>query len=289
MKLTTPPLKLLFCSFAFLALISACSDSSVTSQPGQPDADITPAAEDDSQEPDSIQLDWESSSHSDTFVVSEDGVNSACARCHAPIVWVPTVEDMPESCSSCKFEVEQPPPYLAQEEWRPIECHVCHQADGDEIEPEIAWLEIAQIEEYEEVAGSTELCQKCHLAGEITGHASVTVEGDHEGYQCTQCHEVHSTAASCGGEGCHDQMAEPITGHDEAHAAVNCVACHDSTGMEVGPDPATSAWTTFITAMKENEMRAFSSHSTQLSVDCERCHYSQNPWGLSEIKTSNNP
>ena len=191
---------------------------------------------------------------------------------------------MPESCSACKFEVEQPPPYLSETDWRAIECHVCHEADGDEIEPEIAWLEIAQIEEYQEVSGVDDLCNKCHLATDILGHASVVVGGDHAGYSCTQCHSAHSTAASCGGDGCHADMPEPISGHDEAHAGVLCIACHDASGMQVGPDPDTALWTTILPTADGAESRAFISHSTQVTVDCERCHSAGNPWGLSEVE-----
>jgi hypothetical protein len=274
----------LILSLMFLALISACSNDSNTTQRDEVDSDVLEATEESQQDPDTIQLDWESGPHSDTYVVSDEEVNNTCARCHAPLVWVPSVEDMPESCSSCKFEVEQPPPYMPPEDWRPIECQVCHEADGDEVEPEIAWLEIAQIEEYEEVAGATELCQKCHLAGDVAAHTSVVVGGDHEGYECTRCHNAHSTAASCTGEGCHEQMPEPITGHDQAHANVSCVACHDASSLEVGPHPDTGIWTTFFPSEGEDSLRAFPSHDTQVSVACDRCHFPDNPWGLSEVE-----
>ncbi|MGD8604930.1 MAG: hypothetical protein PVF49_10215 [Anaerolineales bacterium] len=284
MKPKPTPLKIVFFSLMFLAFISACSQGGVATQVEDQSADLSQSTEANPQDPASIQLDWEAGPHADTFVVSGDDTNDTCARCHAPIVWVPSVEDMPESCSSCKFDVEQPPPYMPPEEWRPIECHVCHQADGDEIDPEIAWLEIAQIEEYQEVASVTELCQKCHLAGEIAGHTSVTVAGDHAGYECTRCHDAHSTAASCTGEGCHDQMPEPITGHDQAHANVSCVACHDASGMEIGPNPDTAIWTTLFPSEGEDSLHAFPSHNTQVSIACDRCHFADNPWSLSEIE-----
>lgn len=268
----------------FLALLCACSDGDdstqvVASEDGSPEGTVVVA-----QDPQTIQLDWESGAHADTFVVSDDGTNSTCARCHAPLVWVPTIDDMPESCATCKFDVEEPPPFLAEEEWRAIECHVCHQGDRDEVSPEIAWLEIAQIEEYQEVTSVDELCNKCHSTTDILGHVSVVVGGDHYGYSCTQCHSAHSTVASCNAEGCHAEMPEPISGHDEAHAGVHCVACHDSSGLEIGPDPDTAVWTTFISPTDEAEPRAFISHTTQVSVDCERCHFAGNTWGLSEVE-----
>jgi hypothetical protein len=289
MKQTISPRKTILIFIMLLTLMSACSGGDAPTQNTGADPDLVETDEGEPQDPETIQLNWESGAHSDTFVVSDEGNNSTCARCHAPIIWVPAVEDMPESCSSCKFEVEQPPPYLAQEEWRPIECQVCHEADGDDVEPEIAWLEIAQIEEYEEVAGVDELCQKCHMANEITGHFSVTVGGDHIGYSCTDCHDAHSTVASCGGEGCHAEPSESVIGHDNAHAEVLCVACHDASNMQVGLDPDTSLWTTFIGSEGDEGLRPFTSHTTQASVDCGRCHYVDNPWGLSELGSSPNP
>ena len=45
----------------------------------------------DTSDPQVIQASWEGSSHADTFVLDEEGNNNTCARCHAPIVWLPSM------------------------------------------------------------------------------------------------------------------------------------------------------------------------------------------------------
>ncbi len=236
-------------------------------------------------EANSVTADWADSPHADTYVLNDAGANSTCAACHAPMQWIPSMEDMPESCSTCKFEVDPPPPTITETDWTHVECKVCHAEKKGEIQPEVLWLEIAPIEEYAEVSSHTELCQKCHLAGELAGHASVQVSGDHAGYECTECHQAHSAQASCSAQGCHDEVLDPalgIPGHDDQHANVRCVACHDAGDLQVGPDPETGEWTTFITGENEDVgPRPFVSHDTRLEVDCERCHYPGNPWELS--------
>jgi hypothetical protein len=97
---------------------------------------------------------------------------------------------------------------IKEEEWEHIPCKVCHQVKKDEVQAEFAWLEIAAIEEYAEVASSTELCLKCH----------------------GECHEVLAS----------------IPGHDEDHQAVSCMACHDADGLPVGPDEQEGIWVTSL-------------------------------------------
>lgn len=223
---------------------------------------------------------WQEGAHASTFVLDEQDQNSTCARCHAPVNWLPSMDDMPESCMACKFEVDPPPPVIPEGEWTHVECKVCHKYKKDVLQPEAVWLEIAAIEEYIEVASVTELCDKCHLAGGLEAHASIRVAGDHAGYDCTDCHDAHSTQASCGGVDCHPtQMdgSEGIVGHDADHASVSCSACHDAAGMSVGPAVESGLWLTYL---PETEI-AMTSHETQRSVDCSRCHFAGNTWGLS--------
>jgi hypothetical protein len=202
------------------------------------------------------------------------------------------MEDMPENCSTCKFEVDPPPPVIDQSEWTHVECRVCHQEKKGEIMPDVLWLEIAAIEEYAEISSHEELCQMCHLAEEIPGHTSVQVAGDHAGYDCTECHDAHTTTASCMTADCHgDVLAaeRDIPAHDENHNLVRCQACHDAGGLTVGPHPETGKWTTFIpagTASEDTQWTPFASHTTQVAVACDRCHYEANPWELSvEVKS----
>ncbi len=238
---------------------------------------ISPGAESD---PDMSEALWSESPHASTFVVDENGQNSTCARCHAPVNWVPGMDDMPASCSTCKFEVDPPPPYIEETDWTAVECKVCHELNKKgEVEDGYAWLEIAAIEEYAEVSSPEELCAKCHTNEALAGHLAVSVAGDHLGYACTACHDAHSAAASCGETGCHPAIdaGEPILGHDEDHVQVDCVACHDASSLTVGIDPETALWSTYLDGGLE---QAFYSHDTQLGVDCQRCHFEGNPWGI---------
>ena len=277
-------------------MLSSCDGSESTTAPqatqsgqtspgatsGSTDPGETPPTDMPPDEPDVIQTKWESSSHANTFVVSDGGVNSTCARCHAPFNFIPTMDDMPESCSTCKFEVDPPPPFTSEADWIVVECKVCHKYKRDKIEPGFAWLEIAPIEEYAEVSSATELCDKCHLAEDIDGHFSVVVMGAHPGYLCTDCHDAHDTTASCSTSGCHEGTLETdVSGHDEDHSDVSCVACHDGGGMEVGRISDSGSWFTFIEDGEGNMIPA-ASHNIVLAAPCERCHYPENAWGLSE-------
>jgi hypothetical protein len=259
-------------------------------EPGQSDVTAIPAVPTSTAavaEPDpaAIQVAWESSPHADTFILDANGQNNTCARCHAPINWLPAMEDLPESCFACKFELEPPPPTIAEGEWVDVPCKICHRVDKkDNVQPEVVWLEIAPLDEYIAVTSPSELCLKCHAAADLPGHTTVEVGGAHPRYECTKCHSAHDTKASCDTPGCHVEPTSPIPGHDTDHQTVSCVACHDGSGMEVGPDDVTSTWTTFITRSTEGgeERFAFTSHQVVLEAKCDRCHFASNPWGLTE-------
>jgi hypothetical protein len=285
---------LFFLLVIFCLLLSSCSSDDSTSAPPSTqsgstspgatsdpsDPDTTPPTEAAPDEPDVIQTKWENSSHASTFVVTEGGVNSKCARCHAPFNFIPTMDDMPESCATCKFEVDPPPPFTSEADWIDIECKVCHKYKRNKIEPGFAWLEIAPIEEYAEVSSSTELCDKCHLAGEVEGHFSIIVMGEHGGYLCTDCHDAHDTIATCSSSGCHEATLEAdLSGHDADHSAVSCLACHDSGEMEIGILEETGTWFTFLEG-PEGSLIPAASHNIVLAAPCERCHFEENPWGL---------
>lgn len=274
--------------------LTACGESAevvtqpVPGQTTQGETETTTDAPGESEAPadaNSIAADWAGSPHADTYVLNDASENSTCAACHAPVQWVPSMEDMPESCSTCKFEVEPPPPVIAESEWTHVECKVCHEEKKGEIQPQAQWLEIAAIEEYAEVSSHSELCQKCHIAGDLPGHTSVQPAGDHAGYECTECHQAHSTEASCSAAGCHEDVLDPalgIPGHDEQHANVRCEACHDAGDLPVGPHPDSGEWTTFIASdIDGDDLRPFVSHDTRVEAACERCHFPGNPWELS--------
>ena len=123
------------------------------------------------------------------------------------------MDDLPESCFACKFELEDPPPFIPENEWVDIPCHVCHEADRDgNIQPEIAWWEIAPLGEYIAVASPTELCLKCHAPTDTLRHGDVQLGGAHIDYECTGCHAAHDTTTSCDVVGCHGDVIEPELG-----------------------------------------------------------------------------
>lgn len=246
--------------------------------------------EEQESDPEVINLQWENSAHATSFVTDINNQNNSCAKCHAPIEWMPTVEDLPESCFTCKFELSEPPKLINESQWQSITCKVCHQTDKKgNVLPEFSWLEVAALEEYTEVESVNELCMKCHAPSNIPDHVAIELGGAHADFQCTDCHNAHELTTSCGDSSCHETLQDPekiIPGHDEDHSDVACEACHDASDLEVGPDEESGIWTTFATWAVESEgntesgITPFVSHNTVLEADCSRCHFADNPWDL---------
>ena len=239
------------------------------------------------------QAKWENSPHADTYAM-EKGPNTYCAKCHSPGNWDPAATiDPPPNCVSCKFSFEDSPriaagnPLVAKSEWVDIGCNVCHRAQGDYVEPEIAWLDTAT-GYYETVADVTALCEKCHLDNETLRHKRELSGGAHADYLCTECHDAHDTQANCAD--CHQEaMSDPLANHsqyDETHPSLTCVACHDGSGLEVQPIENQGVWVTFRTTelMGRSSSKPYQSHVIQRTVNCQRCHYANNPWALDEIQ-----
>ena len=277
-----------------VTLLAACTTSDNTNQQGGQSAISSEPSNQDAGPPqpeeggdtgaEAIQGAWQNSPHADTFVLDAAGNNDACVRCHGPVDWIPPLEDIPESCFTCKFEIDPPPPLVPEDKWDDIPCFMCHQVDAKgNVAEGFIFLEFAVFDEYTEVETSTELCRKCHGQVGFRGHVGIQVEGAHADYTCTQCHNPHDTAASCGTAGCHEEVASN-PGHDDDHQAVSCAACHDGSSLEVGYREEDGSFTTFITAQVEGveSFLPFESHHLVLESSCERCHYPANPWGLSE-------
>jgi hypothetical protein len=74
---------------------------------------------------------------------------------------------------------------------------------------------------------------------------------------------------------------------------VSCIACHDASGADVGPDPEDEAglWTTTETTSGRGPptTNAIVSHSIQWSVACDRCHSKGNAYGLSTRDSAGDP
>jgi hypothetical protein len=267
--------------------VSSSSDQDESS------TDQSPVIENEESQPEPVTPDeaWLSSPHADSYVKSSAERNDTCARCHSPVQWLPGPEDIPESCLTCKFDVDEPEPLISEQDWEHVPCKTCHRIKKDEVEPEAAWLDIAVIEEYIDIDSTTELCQKCHEESEQSGHKpAFTLSDDHADLECTDCHDSHATIVNCTGSGCHEDILvedTSIAGHDADHGLVSCIACHDAAELQVGPSEDGETWQTFITVAGDGEERTVphSSHQTQVEVACDRCHFSGNPWDLSDAVT----
>lgn len=239
------------------------------------------------------QAKWESSPYADTYAL-EKGPNTYCAKCHAPANWDPaTTIDRPPNCVSCKFPFEDSPriaagnPLVVESEWADIGCNVCHRVQDGVVESEIAWLDSAT-GYYESVADATALCEKCHLDNETLRHKRELSDGAHVDYLCTECHDAHDTQANC--IDCHQEaMSDPLGNHsqyDETHPSLTCVACHDGSGLQAQFIENQGVWVTFRTTdlMGRRSSKPYQSHVIQRTVNCQRCHYANNPWALDEIE-----
>lgn len=245
---------------------------------GAPQSTELPKAELD---PALIESYWEAGPHAHTYVVNDDGTNSSCARCHAPLEFIPSMDEMPESCAACKFEIDDPPPLVAEADWESIPCNICHRVKKDKVDPEYVWLSVPPIDEYIEVESTTELCMNCHIRIDIPGHETPDLVNAHSDFTCTQCHNAHSTTArSCNSDDCHADYTNSfdiIPGHDQPHSNINCWVCHDASGLSAGLDNNEN----WVTLLDPGEL-PFVSHNIIKETLCERCHYLGNPWKLSE-------
>ena len=249
---------------------------------------------------------WESGPHS--IYDQGHGPNDWCARCHSPQNWNPEATvGRPPNCVSCKFPGQEMTVgdgnvLIPEEDWYAIPCESCHVMENG-YAGEIAWLNPIKME-YESVATSTELCEKCHVTttGNAFGSAvdhRVNLGGSaHLNYggflgeeapptYCTDCHDPHTTDPLQ----CVDCHAEDIEKAEHAFGSyalmrdtVTCMACHDASGADVGPHPDEDIdlWTPILTEMGRSgpTTSAIVSHSIVYEVTCDRCHYEGNPYDL---------
>jgi len=233
---------------------------------------------------------WRGGAHAASYDLGK-GPNTYCARCHSPANYDPMAKvDPPPNCVSCKFAFESEPrvavsnPLVPEADWKGVGCESCHWMKGGVAQAEISWLNV-QTGYHETLATTTALCEKCHADTETLRHKRDLQDGAHQGYTCTQCHDAHTTQASCTAANCHPQVGsepEPVAGHDANHVQVTCVACHDAGGLQVGPLEGQDVWVTFRTTqlLGRANTEPYQSHYLQASAPCQRCHFDDNPWGL---------
>jgi len=196
-----------------------------------------------------------------------------------------------------------------------VECNTCHEVENCQLAVEPAWYE-QRTGGYVSIEDTIELCEKCHTDTQMLSLGDKT----HAGFSCTTCHDAHRLETSCTNQGCHRSLdsVNPLAinfthpsndncyqagchggfvltptpestvvprivwnHRDGNHNAVSCAACHDANGLEVGM--LDSVWVT----INSSAMEYYPSHNIQRSVDCNRCHFVDNPWGLMDISTAN--
>jgi hypothetical protein len=238
---------------------------------------------------------WQQSPHSHTYDPGK-GPNTYCARCHAPRNWDPqAVIDPPPNCVSCKFEFEDEPrvaagnPPVPPGEWLDIRCDICHEMNEGLADPQPVWWDQAAAQ-YVPVTYSSASCEECHRDTEVLRHGRELGSDAHADFQCTDCHDAHSVAASCADSRCHSEWS--VEHHDEErHTAVSCIACHDASSLDVGPREAGGQWITWRTTelMGRSSTEPYQSHAVALAVDCARCHFAGNEWGLETLSPGDAP
>lgn len=334
--------RVLLWALIFLSMLPGCTADEGGEKSPTATAARTPAATPDPRIVAIEQL-WRGSVHAHTYA-EEKGPNTYCARCHSPENWDPAATiGTPPNCVSCKFPFDEKMrvapsnPPVPEASWQNIGCEICHPVTGGAVQASVSWLNTSTGYR-ENVADNSALCAHCHKDTDTLRHARNLGTSAHISFVCTDCHDPHSTQASCTEAACHadepvplptplpehvDQkdthqckechpsvderhmnvLEEPPTacfdchghlfgggssslmqeGHSDAHTGVACVACHDATGLEVGPVADGSHWITFriteLLGRTSNE--PYQSHNLQRDVDCSRCHYANNPWDLS--------
>jgi hypothetical protein len=244
--------------------------------------------------------------HADTYSLGT-GPNTYCAECKSPVNWDPqAIINLPPNCVSCKFQsdttmrIAAGNPLVPESEWKGIRCATCHANDaGGEVDPALAWWDQAS-GAYVAMSSTTELCEQCHRdSGRGTLRRREIADSlIHTDATCTTCHDPHSGAAAC--TDCHNPQDEdtefidncwtPYLAEDAPaqHTDLLCVACHDNAGMDVRPvdtsdEPYEGQWATWRNTMIAGvipSVHVWVSHNLSGEVDCARCHYADNPWGL---------
>jgi hypothetical protein len=196
--------------------------------------------------------------------------------------------------------------FVSEEEWVGIPCETCHTVEANGIvNVGIAWFNPIK-KEYQDVSNPTELCEKCHVTttGNSFGSAvthKITLGGSaHLNYGgflgdvppptfCSDCHDPHSLEPKqC--VDCHEDVTTSDT-HMKGYNAimlekVTCMACHDASGLDVGPHPDEEMggiWVTQQTTLGRGGPSTdyILSHSIVYEVACDRCHFEGNMHGLS--------
>lgn len=282
----------------------------------------TEAPPEPTQPPDhsAIVAAWEQSPHGNTYDLGK-GPNTYCSRCHSPQNWDPAATtDNPPNCVTCKFptdpelRIASTMGFVAEEDWVGINCETCHIVEDGVVQAGNAWLS-PLTGEYLPVGTPNELCTKCHLTSQgvsATGGRGVTHEiylggSAHKNWAgmtsaerrpeyCSDCHDPHTQQPKACTD-CHEINAvEHAKGfYPEMAGTVTCMACHEASGMEIGPHPDEAmggVWVPVVTEVGRSgalTTSAVVSHSVQWLVDCSRCHFDGNVYELPVLTADGAP
>jgi hypothetical protein len=268
----------------------------------------------------SVQIaEWESGPHSMDYDLGK-GPNSMCSRCHSPQNWIPgSKTSAPPNCVTCKFptdaELRIAPSFaeggmdlVTEEQWVGIPCAQCHEVDENgTASAELSWFAPVALT-YEEIKSPSELCMKCHTSPSGTKSGSRGLAADHEvlllgsahlnyagewpqserPQYCTDCHNAHTgETKQC--VDCHTDTADTHTKIKPMMSGdITCMACHDASGAQVGRATEDGLFTTVLVSppgrgRTEPSTAEILSHSIVYMVSCNRCHFAENPWELTEL------
>ncbi|MFH2039443.1 MAG: hypothetical protein ABIJ65_08425 [Chloroflexota bacterium] len=257
-------------------VVLATPNSIYTPSP-KPTLEHRPATADELE---SIMTLWSQSGHADTYDEGM-GANTTCASCKSPMNWDPAAPAVEEShnCASCKRVAGMPRPDLSegipvsQVDWQNISCNICHEPVGDSYYI-TASLWNNQIQAYEPVSDTNELCAHCHEGRhgfEVMEEQSSSVV--HKGWECIQCHGAHSNPVTC--QECHDPTQGDGAAEHERHTGINCTACHDASllGIWQESNPNSPHFGEIITVKFAHTITSWPSHDLQKEVACQRCHH----------------
>jgi hypothetical protein len=189
-----------------------------------------------------------------------------------------TVANATELCEKCHLDNQtlRHKRDLGENAHADFECVQCHdshsvKANCRNCHP-IVMMDTTAVTLEHPSAKNNDECRSCHPKAWDEHDRDIKLAGDDD---CMNCHDELMVEA---------KQTPASLAHSSVHLAVSCVACHDASGLEVGPIEGQNLWMTFRTTelLGHSQTEPYQSHNLQKKVDCGRCHYPGNPWDIPE-------